>query len=92
MSKSSYEEMTRQLNDAQMELKMRLEQVSRLRVDCAKLQLELLRLYRPQCLEILETLQDNSGSGNSVDLNNDAVGLLGNDQVYFIIIYIYIIM
>lgn len=37
MSKNSYEEMIHQLNEAQMELKIRLEQVSRLRSECSKI-------------------------------------------------------
>ncbi|XP_011636006.1 uncharacterized protein LOC105426463 [Pogonomyrmex barbatus] len=57
MSKNSYNEMIQQINEAQMQLKIRLEQVSKLRTDCAKLQLELLKLYKPECLEILEMLK-----------------------------------
>jgi len=34
MSTNSYEEIIRQINEAQMELKIRLEQVSRLQSEC----------------------------------------------------------
>lgn len=51
-------------------------------VDCAKLQLELLRLYKPQCLEILEMLRDVSA--DPLDHNDgDAVAIIescDNDQ------------
>ncbi|XP_019697189.1 uncharacterized protein LOC105183561 [Harpegnathos saltator] len=60
MSENFYEETIRRINQAQIELKVRLEQVSKLRVDCVILQLELLQLYKPQCLEILEMLRDVS--------------------------------
>ncbi|XP_018059900.1 PREDICTED: uncharacterized protein LOC108694751 [Atta colombica] len=67
----SYEEMIRQLNEAQMELKIRYEQASKLAIDCAKLQLEYLKLYKPQLLQILEELRDISISADSVDPPND---------------------
>ncbi|XP_018392898.1 PREDICTED: uncharacterized protein LOC108771969 [Cyphomyrmex costatus] len=70
MSEDSYEEIIRQINEAHMELKIRLEQVSRLRIDCAKLQLELLKLFKPQCLEILEVIRDISVPADFIDLNN----------------------
>ncbi|XP_036142898.1 uncharacterized protein LOC105835900 [Monomorium pharaonis] len=82
MSSSTHEEMIRRISEAQMELKIKLEQVSRLRVDCAKLQLELLKLYKPQCLEILEALQDISAPGNSVGCNGgDAAVVKSRDDV-----------
>ncbi|XP_018317641.1 uncharacterized protein [Mycetomoellerius zeteki] len=66
----SYEEIIRNINEAHMEVKIRLEQVSRLRIDCAKLQLEFLKLFKPQCLEILEELQDISAPADSIDCND----------------------
>ncbi|XP_072762970.1 uncharacterized protein [Anoplolepis gracilipes] len=57
MSKDSHQEVLDEINKAQMELKIRLEQVSKLRVDCAKMELELLKLYKPRCLDILELLR-----------------------------------
>ncbi|TGZ52122.1 Uncharacterized protein DBV15_07687 [Temnothorax longispinosus] len=81
MSKNSFEETIRQTNEAQMQLKIRLEQVSRLRIDCAKLQLELLRLYRPQCLEILEMLQDISVPVDPFGRNGNIVESRDNIQV-----------
>ncbi|XP_011877807.1 PREDICTED: uncharacterized protein LOC105567503 [Vollenhovia emeryi] len=80
MSKDSYEETTARVNEAQMELKIRLEQVSRLRNDCARLQLELLRLYRPRCLEILELLQDVSEPVELSDRIRDAAESRDNDE------------
>lgn len=59
------------IGKARMELKLRLEQVSKLRIDCARLQLGLLKLYKPQCLEILEPLRIVS-EGPSARNNNDA--------------------
>lgn len=41
MSQNSYEKMIRQINEAQMELKIRLEQVSRLRSEYSKMLLDL---------------------------------------------------
>lgn len=40
-------------------------------VDCAKLQLELLKLYKPGCLEILETLRDMAVSNDQRDDTGD---------------------
>ncbi|XP_011699359.1 PREDICTED: uncharacterized protein LOC105456771 [Wasmannia auropunctata] len=81
MLKGSQEETIRQINEAQMELKIRLEQVSRLRIDCGRLQLELLKLYKPRCLGILEMLRDVSApaDGRSFDRNGDAIESC-NDQ------------
>ncbi|XP_011060608.1 PREDICTED: uncharacterized protein LOC105149714 [Acromyrmex echinatior] len=78
----SYEEMIRQLNEAQMELKIRYEQASKLAIDCAKLQLEYLKLYKPQLLQILEELQDISASvdADSVDPPNDGDGIESRDN------------
>ncbi|XP_029169113.1 uncharacterized protein LOC114939054 [Nylanderia fulva] len=56
------------ITKAQMELKLRLEQVSKLRIDCARMQLELLKLYKPQCLEILKPLEIVS---KGIPRNND---------------------
>ncbi|XP_011169136.1 uncharacterized protein LOC105202363 isoform X2 [Solenopsis invicta] len=44
--------------------------------DCAKLQLELLKLYKPQCLEILEVLRNVSApvdfsNGDVIESRND---------------------
>ncbi|XP_071571402.1 uncharacterized protein [Temnothorax nylanderi] len=88
MSKNSFEDLfdradhlIHQINETQMKLKIRHEQVSRMRMDCAKLQLELMRLYRPQCLEILEMLQDVSVPVDPFDRNGDIVESRDNVQV-----------
>ncbi|KAL6260299.1 hypothetical protein P5V15_007831 [Pogonomyrmex californicus] len=86
MSKNSYNEMIQQINEAQMQLKIRLEQVSKLRTDCAKLQLELLKLYKPECLEILEMLKifesvDSFGSND----DNSQDGVLMLKYIYYIL-------
>ncbi|XP_076290993.1 uncharacterized protein LOC143214166 [Lasioglossum baleicum] len=39
-----------------VELKKKLEAVSKQRVECAELQLEILKLYTPTTLEIVESL------------------------------------
>jgi len=46
-------------------------------VDCAKLQLELLKLYKPSCLEILETLRDTSADPADKDSDKDGGGSNG---------------
>ncbi|EGI61743.1 hypothetical protein G5I_09971 [Acromyrmex echinatior] len=76
--------MIRQLNEAQMELKIRYEQASKLAIDCAKLQLEYLKLYKPQLLQILEELQDISASvdADSVDPPNDGDGIESRDNQF----------
>lgn len=56
-------------------------------VDCAKLQLELLRLYKPQCLEILETLKDVSEPTDFIDHNGDPVKSNNNNQVFILKLY-----
>ncbi|XP_018339130.1 PREDICTED: uncharacterized protein LOC108746700 [Trachymyrmex septentrionalis] len=76
----SYEEIIRQLSEVQMELKIRYEQASKLAIDCAKLQLEYLKLYKPQLLQILEALQDISASADSVDPPNDGDGIESRDN------------
>ncbi|XP_050461001.1 uncharacterized protein LOC126856498 isoform X2 [Cataglyphis hispanica] len=79
MSEDPHQEIFDQTNKAQMELKIRLEQVSKLRIDCARMQLELLKLYKPQCLEILESLQivsePVSPPSNDDDDDEDTIGL-----------------
>nr|XP_012230379.1 PREDICTED: uncharacterized protein LOC105676788 [Linepithema humile] len=67
MQEDCHEKIISQLNKTHMELKIRLEQVSKLRIDCAKMQLELLKLYKPQCLEVLEMLLTISTPGNFSD-------------------------
>ncbi|XP_012061878.1 PREDICTED: uncharacterized protein LOC105625147 [Atta cephalotes] len=79
----SYEEMICQLNEAQMELKIRYEQASKLAIDCAKLQLEYLKLYKPQLLQILEELRDISVSADSVNPPNDGNGIESRDNQSF---------
>ncbi|XP_032678316.1 uncharacterized protein LOC116847429 isoform X2 [Odontomachus brunneus] len=71
ISENSHEEVIHQINKAQTELKIRLEQVSKLRIDCVKMQLNLLQLYKPQCLEILEMLRDISTPPEESCIFND---------------------
>ncbi|KAH0950797.1 hypothetical protein HN011_007150 [Eciton burchellii] len=71
MENNFYQETAAQINKAQIELQIRLEQVSKLKIECTKLQLELLKLYRPRCLEILETLRDASASADPADRDDD---------------------
>lgn len=79
MSENSYQEMIDEISKAQMELKIRLEQISKLRIDCARMQLELLKLYKPQCLEILEMLQTVSEPGGYPGFDDDDV--IGGSRV-----------
>ncbi|XP_076671204.1 uncharacterized protein LOC143370242 [Andrena cerasifolii] len=55
-----------QINKLNIELRKKLEVVSKWRVECAELQLEFLKLYTPECLDILESLTQmtdtNTGS------------------------------
>ncbi|XP_073968142.1 uncharacterized protein [Bombus fervidus] len=46
-----------EINKLNLELKKKLEVVSKWRVECAQLQLEFLKLYTPECLEIFESLK-----------------------------------
>ncbi|GAB1865776.1 hypothetical protein CAJAP_06855 [Camponotus japonicus] len=73
MSENFYQEMLDEISKAQMELKIKLEQISKLRIDCARMQLELLKLYKPQCLEILEMLQTVSEPGDPPGFDDDVI-------------------
>lgn len=66
-----------QIEERRMALKLMLEQVSKLRIDTARMQLEYLKLYKPQILEMLEPLQTVSEDPSARD-NND---MLMNDDV-----------
>ncbi|XP_014471648.1 PREDICTED: uncharacterized protein LOC106742850 [Dinoponera quadriceps] len=79
MSVNSHEEVISQLTKAQIELKARLEQVSKMRIDCVKMQLELLKLYNPQCLEILKMLREVSAPPPE-PCNLNGVGSRGNED------------
>ncbi|XP_078046448.1 uncharacterized protein LOC144474918 [Augochlora pura] len=46
-----------QIKTLNVELRKKLEAVSKLRVECAELQLEMLKLYSPVTLEIVESLE-----------------------------------
>ncbi|XP_011329119.1 uncharacterized protein LOC105274565 isoform X2 [Ooceraea biroi] len=74
MEETFYQKTIAQVNKAQIILQTRLEQVSKLKIDCAKLQLELLKLYKPECLKILEELRDISASADSADESGNGDG------------------
>ncbi|XP_029672741.1 uncharacterized protein LOC115241223 isoform X1 [Formica exsecta] len=95
MSEDPHQEMLDQINKAQMELKIRLEQVSKLRIDCARMQLELLKLYKPQCLEILESLRivsEPAGPPGNDDDDEDVIGSRIDNEKVFMLKYIYYIL
>ncbi|XP_076375271.1 uncharacterized protein LOC143258857 [Megalopta genalis] len=46
-----------QIKMLNVELRKKLEAVSKLRVECAELQLKILKLYSPETLEIVESLE-----------------------------------
>ncbi|XP_033189594.1 uncharacterized protein LOC117156566 [Bombus vancouverensis nearcticus] len=56
-----------EINKLNLELKKKLEVVSKWRVECAQLQLEFLKLYTPECLEIFESLKQMTDM--SIDSN-----------------------
>ncbi|XP_003487873.1 uncharacterized protein LOC100747084 [Bombus impatiens] len=56
-----------EINKLNLELKKKLEVVSKWRVECAQLQLEFLKLYTPECLEIFESLKQMTDM--SIDTN-----------------------
>ncbi|XP_076393804.1 uncharacterized protein LOC143265447 [Megachile rotundata] len=56
-----------EINQLNLELRKKLEMVFKWRVECAQLQLEFLKLYTPECLEIFESFKQmnaNMDSGN----------------------------
>ncbi|XP_046814727.1 uncharacterized protein LOC124949224 [Vespa velutina] len=54
---SKYCDILPQIQKADLNLKMILDEISKMRVKCAQMQLEILCLYKPQCLQILEMLK-----------------------------------
>ncbi|XP_043594403.1 uncharacterized protein LOC122572872 [Bombus pyrosoma] len=56
-----------EINKLNLELKKKLEVISKWRVECAQLQLEFLKLYTPECLEIFESLKQMTDM--SIDSN-----------------------
>ncbi|KZC14795.1 hypothetical protein WN55_07371 [Dufourea novaeangliae] len=60
-----------QINELNIELKKKLEVVSKWRVECAELQLEFLKLYTPQMIEILESLKELENT--NIDSNNESL-------------------
>ncbi|KAL2740217.1 uncharacterized protein V1478_000358 [Vespula squamosa] len=54
---SKYCDILPQIQKTDLNLKMILDEISKMRVKCAKMQLEILCLYKPQCLQILEMLK-----------------------------------
>ncbi|XP_018358483.1 PREDICTED: uncharacterized protein LOC108758173 [Trachymyrmex cornetzi] len=67
----SWAELNRQVTKMNMELKIKCEQASKLALRCAKEQLELLKLYSPKLLQVIEELKDISASMDSSDRPND---------------------
>ncbi|XP_017760682.1 PREDICTED: uncharacterized protein LOC108551153 [Eufriesea mexicana] len=55
-----------EINKLNLELRKKLEIVSKWRADCARLQLEFLKLYTPDCLDIFESLKQIT------DMNTDS--------------------
>ncbi|KOC62283.1 hypothetical protein WH47_04041 [Habropoda laboriosa] len=55
-----------EINKLNLELRKKLEMVSKWRAECAQLQLEFLKLYTPECLEIFESITQ------SLDANIDS--------------------
>ncbi|KAG6799882.1 uncharacterized protein LOC105734920 [Apis florea] len=55
------------INKLNLELKKKLEIVSKWRAECAQLQLEFLKLYTPECLEILESLKQITDTNINLD-------------------------
>ncbi|CAK9799011.1 hypothetical protein ANTQUA_LOCUS1822 [Anthophora quadrimaculata] len=51
-----------------LELRKKLEMVSKWRAECAQLQLEFLKLYTPECLEIFESIKQSPVT--NIDSNN----------------------
>ncbi|KOX79064.1 hypothetical protein WN51_10112 [Melipona quadrifasciata] len=47
-----------EINRLNLELKKKLEVISKWRVECAQVELEFLKLYTPECVEILESLKE----------------------------------
>ncbi|KAK2577842.1 hypothetical protein KPH14_001107 [Odynerus spinipes] len=55
---SKYNDILPQIQKSDLRLKLILDEVSKMRVKCAQMQLEILSLYKPECLEILELLRE----------------------------------
>ncbi|CAL7941670.1 unnamed protein product [Xylocopa violacea] len=53
-----------EINKLNLELKKKLEMVSKLRAECAQLQLEFLKLYNPLCIVICEYLKKTANMNN----------------------------
>ncbi|KAI4496699.1 hypothetical protein M0804_000509 [Polistes exclamans] len=54
---SKYSEILTQVQTANLNLNILLDEMSKMRVKCAQMQLDILSLYKPQCLQILEMLK-----------------------------------
>ncbi|XP_034193380.1 uncharacterized protein LOC117610278 [Osmia lignaria lignaria] len=59
------------INKINLELRKKLEMVSKWRVECAQLQLEFLKLYTPECLEILESFKQTMDTTDNIDSTNN---------------------
>ncbi|XP_076756376.1 uncharacterized protein LOC143426669 [Xylocopa sonorina] len=53
-----------EINKLNLELKKKLEMVSKWRAECAQLQLEFLKLYIPLCLDICESLKETTNTND----------------------------
>lgn len=54
-----------EINQLNLELRKKLEMVFKWRVECAQLQLEFLKLYTPECLEIFESFKQMDSDNKS---------------------------
>lgn len=68
MSVKYDKDMVNQINAANMQMKLNLERVSKIRVECAELRVELSKLYKPECLKMLELLKEIMTAGDDLDI------------------------
>ncbi|KAK9297365.1 hypothetical protein QLX08_008929 [Tetragonisca angustula] len=61
-----------EINRLNLELKKKLEVISKWRVECAQMELEFLKLYTPECVEILDSLKEMADTdiGSSTEPDN----------------------
>ncbi|XP_011493946.1 PREDICTED: uncharacterized protein LOC105359140 [Ceratosolen solmsi marchali] len=71
MTDSSYEKVLEDLKNFITETKLLLEKVTKMRIECKESQMNMLRLFNPKCIKILEISSEASSKNmNQFNKNN----------------------